>query len=91
MDRAKEDIAANLKQRSELQSKLAYDSSARAELSAALEELQAELDGVRYTSAEEIESLQHELQIMQHIRQEQEIEIDKLRQALIKASSEQVH
>eukprot|EP01036_Dinobryon_divergens_P028550 gene28550-37508_t len=89
LDRAKEDIAANLKQISELQSKLAYDSSARAELSAALEELQAELDGVRYTSAEEIESLQHELQIMQHIRQEQEIEIDKLRQALIKASSEQ--
>lgn len=90
MDRAKDDITVNVKQISELQTKLAHDSSTRAELSAALEDLQAELEGVRYTSTEEIESLQHELQIIQHIRNEQEVEIDELRQSLSTSSSEQV-
>ena len=73
-----------------LQSKLAHESSARIEVSAAFEELQAELDGLKDSSTEEIASLQHELEIMHHIRQEQEIVIDELRNLLTESSSEQV-
>ena len=95
--RAKDETAANLKQMSDLQSellnlqsKLAHESSARIEVSAAFEELQAELDGLKDSSTEEIASLQHELEIMHHIRQEQEIVIDELRNLLTESSSEQV-